>query len=64
MPAGARAEIPSELLEQLPRCIAQSSFYDEKLAKLAQDCGEDEDEEAINNDHVYSERYLCARASI
>lgn len=63
MPRPRKSEkpLPPELLDQLPRILNQTSFCDDELEKLAQDC--EEEEGPINNDHLYSERYLSLRES-
>lgn len=55
--------LPLELLGQLLRALAQSFLYDEELEKLAQECQEEE-EEPVNNDHLYSQRYLYLREGV
>lgn len=61
MPRKTEKYLPPELLEQLPRTLAQSCYYDDELERLAQHCEEEEDERHINNDHLYSERYFYLR---
>lgn len=65
MPRKHEKPLPPELLRQLPRALTQSFFYDEELERLAQECQaeEEEEEEPVNNNHLYSERYLYLRES-
>lgn len=63
MPQKYEQPLPLELPGQLPRALAKSYLYDEELEKLDQECKEEE-EELINNDHLYSQRYLYLREGV
>lgn len=57
MPRNFEKPLPAELLQQLPRALVQPGLYEEELERLAGQDSE-EDEGPINNDHLFSTRYL------
>lgn len=65
MPQKYEKPLPPELLEQLPKALSQSFLCDEELERLAQECqAEEEEEEPIDDDHLYSKRYLYLREHV